>query len=182
MKTSIAGLALGLLLAAGAAGAYAWWYHLVALQSAKAAELSTDIAATREAEDRIVAAKAALAELSIDESVLQDYFVSEGNVVAFLADLQELGRKLGSNVSVLSVSAASGAPALSVALQISGTFDAVTRTAGAIEHAPYAITVQSLSLSEGETVKRATVWSAGMTLSVGSAVPPAPTPQGPQPP
>jgi hypothetical protein len=68
---------------------------------------------------------------------------------------------------VLSVAASHTAahPSLELTLTVTGTFDAVMRTVGAIEYAPYDLSITGLDL--GQTDKNA--WHADVTLLVGSA-------------
>jgi hypothetical protein len=86
--------------------------------------------------------------------------------VQFINDIESRGSKLGATVSVSSVSAgdSSAHASLSLALSVSGSFDAVMRTMGAIEFAPYDIRVENLSLNQADKT-----WQADATVLVGSA-------------
>lgn len=151
--------------------AYAICYAMVAARSTNAADLETQIATKTQVAERLKSVRAALEELSGDEAEVQGYFVSNANIVSFIDTLQRRGNELGSKVNVLSVSAANTkSPTLTLTLQIQGPFSAVMRTVGAVEYAPYALTVSSLSVTEvqGSEASKVASWTANMTVLVGS--------------
>ena len=69
-------------------------------------------------------------------------------------------------MKVLSVSVdnSSKQTSLVLSLVVSGTFDAVMRTVGAIEFAPYDVLISKLSLANEEK----NVWNANLEIVVGS--------------
>ena len=87
-------------------------------------------------------------------------------MVAFIDTLEGRGRSLGATVNVLSVSTGgdSAHPTLELTLSIKGSFDAVMRTVGSIEYAPYAISISSLLV--GKDVKES--WMANLKMRVAS--------------
>ena len=100
-------------------------------------------------------------------------------MVAFINDLEARGRVQGVAVNVLSVSAGGETkqPTLTLVLTVQGTFDAVMRTVGAIEYAPYALSISGLSLGQdGKDIKDS--WRADLKLRVGSLSANATTPPG----
>lgn len=145
---------------------YGVWYAAIASESAVVAGLDAQIRAKTDAAARIAAARSALTEIAGDEAEVQGYFVSETDVVPFIDDLESRGSSLGADVRVLSVSVASVGlhPTLALSLTASGPFDAVMRTLGTIEYAPYAIAVQNVSLSQSAKGQ----WHADVSLVVGS--------------
>ena len=132
-------LSLALVIFAGLVGVYGFWYSLVGKASAEASQLSEEIQAKSLESGRVAAAKKALAELAEDEAAVQKYLVSENNVVPFLESLENTGKALGATVSVASVSAEKSTtrPHLKLSLKITGSFDSVLRTLGAIEYGAY---------------------------------------------
>lgn len=149
-------------------GAYELARALVAHKSATVASLERQIETESKSASRIAAARAALSELAGDETVVQSYFVAPAGVVALIDSLQSRGQTLGANVEVKSVAAATDTkvrPALLLSLTITGTFDAVMRTIGSIEYAPYDLAITGLSLAAGAE----DAWTASVNLSVGSA-------------
>ncbi len=152
--------------------AYGVLYGVISAKSATVASLQNTIDTKAEAASRAAAARSALAKTSADEDLVQAYFVSETGVVAFIDDLQRRGDSLGSVVSVSSVqpSGTAAATAFILALSIKGSFDAVMRTFGSIEYAPYNLSVLEFSLIQEEGAG----WRADFTLRAGS-VPTPPT-------
>ncbi|MCX6788012.1 MAG: hypothetical protein NT108_02510 [Candidatus Kaiserbacteria bacterium] len=149
---------------------YGFWYATIADMSASATVLQGQIDAKTQAVSRMATTRAALAEISDDEKVLQSYFVPETGVVAFIDTLEGYGRAVGSTtVEVLSVSTGGALvrPTLTFSLSITGSFDAVMRTVGAIEYAPYAISIADLSV--GQNAKNN--WHADLELLVASIAP-----------
>ncbi len=146
---------------------YGFWYAAVSAKSAAVASLQDQISTKTETISRMAAARATLAELSGDEAVVQGYFVPETGVVAFIDSLESRGQAQGAGVSVLSVSTSgtTAQPALTLLLTVTGTFDAVMRTIGAIEYAPYDISIATLSVGKGDAKDS---WRADLKLLVGS--------------
>lgn len=153
---------------------YGVWYVIVEAKSIAVAEVENQISTKTETANRIASARASLAEISGDEDSLWNYFVPETGVVAFINNLEAQGKMLGATVQVLSVSTsgASTQSALTFTLTINGTFDAVMRTVGAIEYAPYDLSISTLSL--GQDAKNS--WHATLDLLVGSVSASAKTP------
>jgi len=168
MKSSLVRLVLACVLCAAALIGYWIWYGAVSAKSAATTALQSQIDTKTAAASRMAATRSALAEIVGDEAMVRNYFISETGVVAFIDSLEARGRTTGSTtVSILSVSTdgAFAQPAFKFALSINGTFDAVMRTVGAIEYAPYAIAISSLSI--GKDAKN--VWHADLTFFVGAS-------------
>lgn len=168
MKSHLTHLIFALILCVVAIVGYGILYGTVSAKSAAVATLQSQIDTKTRAANRTATTRSTLAEIIGDEAVVQNYFISETGVVAFIDGLEARGRATGSTtVSVLSVST-DGAPAqpmFKFALSIKGRFDAVMRTVGAIEYAPYAISISSLSI--GQDAKNA--WHADLIFLVGAS-------------
>ncbi len=150
-------LALLLLCAGGAALLGAYLY--IAGESATAASLATVLSERSAASEHAASLATARAELGDDENLIENYFISEQNIVPFLTTLQLIGSGFGAQVTVNSVGSDKSGKNLQVALGVSGPFEAIARTVGGIEYAPYAITLSSFSVNNtGKT------WNATLTL------------------
>lgn len=147
---------------------YSMWYIAVEHKSAVVAGLQNRINEKKNTASRIASARTALSEITGNEEVIQNYFVKEEGVVAFIDDIETRGRLQKASVSVLSVKKESATSRLALAFTISinGTFDSVMRTIGAIEYAPYDITIESLSVGQDDK----NVWHAEAKLLVGSTL------------
>ena len=169
MKSSLAHFLLALVICVIAVIGYGVWYAAVAAKSAAVADLESRIAAKKETAARIASARASLADIAEEEAVIRNYFVPETGVVSFINTLEARGQTQRATVRVLSVSAKNigGEPVLAFSLAVGGTFEAVMRTVGAIEYAPYALSVSSLSMKQDGTES----WVADLGLLVGSAPP-----------
>ncbi len=145
---------------------YVVLYAGVESKSAYVADLANQIAAKTEIESRAASTRASLAEIENDQTEMQSYFVPEAGVVAFIDDLQAQAQALNATTSILSVSmsSADAQPVLKIALIIKGTFDSVMRAVGAIEYAPYDLSVSALSLEQDDK----NAWHANLNLVVGS--------------
>jgi hypothetical protein len=166
MKSPLLHLILALIVCVAALAGYWVWYTAISAKSTEVTILQNQIDAKTESVARMATARTALAEIASDEAMVRSYFVPETGVVSFIDNLQARGRSLGAAVSVLSVSTGgtSAQPTLTFALVIKGTFDALMRTIGAIEYAPYAISISNLSIDH----ELKTSWSANLRLVVGS--------------
>lgn len=166
MKSSFSHFFLALAICIVSIVGYGVWYGNISSRSAAVAELQNQINIKTETANRIVAARATLANIASAEATVQDYFVPEADVVSFINSLEEHGRTLGATISVLSVSTGGTAvqPLLILSLTITGTFDSVMRTAGVIEYAPYDLSITNLSVSQDAK----DLWHADLKMSVGS--------------
>jgi len=169
MKRSLAALLFSLVLFGLAMCVYGYGYFLISRKSVAVASLEQQILSKMETASRVSSAHAALAEISGDEATVQTYFVSQTQVVSFIDALQTTGTNLGTKVEVLSVSQkpSTARSALAITLSVSGSFDAVMRTVGAIEFSPYDLTMDTFGLSKDVSID---LWQANMTITVGSAV------------
>jgi hypothetical protein len=168
MKSTLIKLILALVVCASALVGYWVWYGVVATASVAVTTLQNQIDTKTSIVSRTATTRSALADIADDEDAVQNYFISETGVVAFINSLEALGRASGAaTVSVLSVSAGNALPqpTFTFTLSIKGTFDAVMRTVGAIEYAPYAISISSLSV--GRDAKNE--WHADLAFTVGSS-------------
>lgn len=174
MKSPYIKLIIAIVFGATALGAYGLWYSFIVSKSSAVADLETQINTIIDTASRVAAAKTALSKITGDETTVQSYFVPQTAVVAFINDLEARGHTLGSSVSVASVSTGGTYthPTLVFELGVSGTFDSVMRTVGAIEYAPYALKVTNLSLKQEDK----TGWNARIKLEVGSIPLPTITP------
>ncbi len=159
-----------------AIGAYASAYSLVSTKSADVASLAVQISQKTQATTDIAAAKAELTALQSEEGTVNQYFISTSDVVPFLEQLATTGKYLGTNVQVLSVSAtppAAGVPYghLNLSVSITGTFDSVLRTLGAIEYGPEDTTVLNVTFNAAGGVNTASsspTWTANAVYMIGA--------------
>lgn len=175
---------LGVFLAALAA--YSAWYAYVGKESASALSLANDIQAKQQSAARVQESKTALDRALSDEASIKGYFVNTSDVVPFLESLQNTGAKFGAKVEVVSVSSEPAKPhaVLALSLSITGPFDSVMRTLGAIEYQPYDTTTTNLTLDTTDGAKGAArQWTAAVTVRVGTidtpALPPPLSPTSP---
>jgi len=166
MKSLFLHLIIALIVCVLALAGYGMWYSFISAKSASVTALQNKIDAQTEAVSRMNTTRAAFSEIAGDEAIVQSYFVPETGVVAFIDGLEARGRALGTTMNVLSVSTenSSTQPVLVFDLVVKGTFDAMMRTIGIIEYAPYAISIAALSV--GQDTKDN--WHANLKLLVGS--------------
>ncbi len=168
-RASLIQLVIALIVFVAAVGAYGFWYSLVGKASVEAATLSKEIYTKSQDSARVAAAKVALESLAEDEAAMRAYLVREQDIVPFLSTLEDTGVSLGSKVEVASVSADSKGERshIQLSLKITGSFDAVLRTLGAIEYGPYDSAIQSVTFdtvpSEGTAA-----WTAAATFLLGT--------------
>lgn len=166
MKSPMTHLLLAVSICAVALSGYGFLYATLAKKSAIVASLESELRAKTETASRIASARTALTNIAGDEALVQSYFVSETGVVSFIEDLQTRARAQGSALSVLSVSAGdtNTHSTLVLTLTIRGTFDAILRTVGSIEYAPYDLSVSSFTLQQDVGGG----WRADLGIRVGS--------------
>lgn len=166
MKSPLIHAGIALLVSIAALIGYRAWYSVIEEKSSSVATIENKIKASAETETRLAAARAALVGIEDDEAKIRGYFVPETEVVSFIERLENQGKAQGVAVAVVSVAkgGTTALPTLTFSISIQGTFDAVMRMVGAIEHAPYALTLSGLSLQLDE--KKG--WSADLKLTVHS--------------
>lgn len=157
-----------------ALGGYAAWFLVVGKMGSEAVSLEQEIEAKTAEASRIAGAKTALASLSANESRVRSYFVSTENVVPFLGAIGNTGDPVGADVEVVSVTADENAlphGRMTLSLRITGTFDAVMRTLGMLEHGPFDSFLSSVAIdSNGDAAE----WTASAILSIGTQPPQTP--------
>ncbi len=168
MRSPLFHLSVWILICATTLIGYGFWYATVANKSVTVANLQNQINTKANTSMHVAAARAALVEIAGDESLVQGYFVSEMEVVSFIDNLEALARTQTAVLKVLSVStggtAAQSNLVLLFSISVDGSFDAVMRTIGAIEYAPYDISVSELSMEKyGKDA-----WHADLKLIIGS--------------
>ena len=166
MKSPFSHIIIAVVICVSAVVGYGMWYAAISAKSAAVATLQNQIDTKTETVNRIAATRATLADVGSSEAVVQSYFVPEASVVSFIDALETSGKILGTTVSVLSVGT-SGTPAkplLELALSAKGTFDAVIRTIGSIEYAPYDLSISSLTIVQDDKDS----WHADLKVLVGS--------------
>ena len=168
MKSPFMHLILSFIAGAIVLAGYGVWYATIAAKSVAVTALQSRIDEKTRTINKIATTRAALAEIVDDEAVVQGYFVPETGVVSFIDGLEARGRAQGTAVSVLSVSSdkTSARPVITFTLAVKGTFDAVMRTVGSIEYAPYDISIAALSIGKKESKSG---WHADLKLLVGSS-------------
>ena len=165
MKSPFSHLGIVFIICTGLVAGYCFLYSVIVTKSVAVVETQNQIDAETETASRSASVPAIIAKIADDETAIQKYFVQENGVMAFINTIEALGKTQGTTITVLSVSADGGAhPTLLVSLSLEGTFDAVVRTVGAIEHAPYDISLSKLSLKQDG----ANSWHADLGLAVGS--------------
>jgi Tfp pilus assembly protein PilO len=151
--------------------AYGIWYVAVGKASAEAAALSEEIKTKSIDSARVASAKEALESLAADEETMRSYLVRKMDVVSFLERLEDAGGSLGTSIEVVSVGAESvaGREALKLSLKITGSFDGVLRTLGALEYGPYDTRMLNVTLDTTlGTDGAAGAWTATATLLIGT--------------
>lgn len=170
-RTAVVQLAIALAILAGMLGAYGFWYASVGKSSVEAASLSEEIRTKTQESAKVAAAKVALESLSEDEAAMRAYLVREQDIVPFLGTLEATGASLGSNVEVVSVSAEDGAAhsQITLSLKITGPFDAVLRTLGAIEYGAYDSAIESVTFDTApQEAGASSSWTAAATFTLGT--------------
>lgn len=153
----------------GAVSAYGTWYGMIGKESANAVSLQSQIQAKTEMAASAQAAKSQLTKALSDQASITGYFISTSDIVSYLGTLQNTGTKYGAKVEVVSVTSQPAQPhtLLQLSLRITGPFDSVERTLGAIEFEPYDTTVTSVTLDTPGGA-RVPQWTAAVTMNVGT--------------
>ncbi len=160
-------LIVSVLIALSAIGGYVFWYDLMQGLRTETAQLETDILAKEGERIRAASARTAEDDLLAQENFIASHLVKTDDIVLFLETIEGTGKAFGATVQVASVSGEGKASngKISLSLSITGTFDAVMRTLGAIENGPYANMVSDLTL---DTPDKGETWSAVGVFVVGT--------------
>jgi len=163
-------LLISLVILAGVVGMYVFGYYQVMGESRRSAELEATIQSTVNGAVAAAETSDTLASLMQDEAAIKGYYVDLANIVSFLERLEGTGRSVGSTVEVVTVADKPGADGrIVLSARITGSFDAVLRTLGAIEYGPYDSRVVSLNV---DTPPGGSAWTAVVGLSIAVNTPP----------
>lgn len=167
MKTSFTGSVVAFMLLLAALGGYVALRTMVGQKSVAVLLLNQEVTAKTNEAAKLAAVKEQLTALAGVEERVQAYFVPNAAVVSFINELQSRGETLGTSVEINSVAAVpatkNNRPILKISLLVNGPFDAVVRTLGSIEYAPYALSATSFTLTADPDKKK---WSATVNLLV----------------
>jgi hypothetical protein len=156
---------------------YGFWYSHISAMSQDFQTLTKKIDQQTAAAADASVARAELDALAPQEAAVQQYFLSTTGIVSFIEQLSATGKYLGSKVTVVSVASTPATATtpngvLSLSVTITGSFDSVMRTLGAIEYGPYETTITNLTLStSGDNSSGATgpqMWNASAIFSIGT--------------
>ncbi len=153
-----------LLVALIAFGGVAYEYYTITVMSARLAKIEEEL---RTQEMQAPGALTDASRLASDEETIGGYFVDENNVPTFINALEARVRARGATISITSVSKGGTGleTALALAVTVTGSFEQVMQTVGAIEHLPYATKLTSVNIVRDLAGK----WNADVKLSVGLA-------------
>jgi hypothetical protein len=160
MKRVYIHLSVAALLLVVALVGYGLWYAQIRAESVTLAALEAEVRVKGGAD-----ASVPKTQFEEDEALVDRYFVSKELIPSFINDLEARGRAQGATITVTSV--AQQGTGFAVALTAKGSFDAVARTVGVIEYAPYHLTLSSMSVVREIT----DTWRADVKLTVSA--PPA---------
>lgn len=160
-------LILAVLVLIASIGLYAGGYYLLNRLTDTAASLASQATLANQQLENATRAHSALTSGAAGQNVNQ-YLVTKNDIVPFLESLQAVGTPLGSSVSVVSVTDQSDKlhSRIALSLSITGSFDAVMRTLGGIEYAPYDGVMTSVSMDSAAASSGAG-WTALASYSVG---------------
>lgn len=169
MNRVLTHLVIALVFLALSIAAYVFAFLAIEKTRDQIAEVSGKTVALVEDQERIKEAQGALAALSQNESRITGYFLNEKEIVSFLEEVESAGEALGADVTVVAVNNERNAtpPRVSVALRITGSFDAVMRTIGVIEYQSYDGIITTITMDD----QGSGVWGASITYSVGTTKP-----------
>lgn len=171
MNRSLFSLILSFVLLVAALSGYFVFYHAVNVLGDKVTTLRTQIA-VKSAVSGATPASIDSAAITAAKREAVQYFVDPSGIADFLGGLESIGTTTGAHVAVVSVAEdKKSSGRLIIALQATGSFDAVLRTVGVIEYSPYDLTVSNLVLSapsKNDDKSAVGSWTASMTVSVGS--------------
>ncbi len=155
-------IALAVFVALVALGGVGYWYYTITVMSARLASAEEEL---RIKKTQASGMPTDAARLASDEAMMAQFFVSEDNIPAFINVLEARVRAQGATISIASVAKNGSGPetALALAVTVTGTFEQVMQTVGAIEHLPYATKLTAVNVVYDPASK----WRADIKLSVG---------------
>ncbi len=165
MSRPLTHLVVALVILVLGGGAYLGGFFTVKKEAQQVADLEAEIARLHEEQARVSETEGILTELTNNEAMIKSHVVVAGDIAIFLESLQKTGRALGAAVDVISVSdKPTPEGRLSLSLKITGSFDAVVRTLGALEYNQTDIRIENLVLDTEPTAKG--TWTAATVFSV----------------
>ena len=151
--------------------AYVFWYMTVSGMGKEVATLEVEIQSRANESERINDARTALSLLATSEARLRSYFINTEEVVIFLERITATGRALGADVEVVNVQAETQTETrgqMALSLYITGSFDAVMRTVGAIEFGPFDSSLTDITIDKKpKSQNQPDMWVATATYAIG---------------
>jgi len=149
MKAPLYQFAAALLVCLLVIGGYVAWYFTVVGTRDAVASLAADVAAKEAESVRASSDRASAGALAEDEAFVSAHLLAPGDIVGFLERFEATGKTVGATVSVASVDDTQEAQgSIDLSFSVTGSFDAVLRALGALEHGPYASRTKTVSLSQ----------------------------------
>ncbi|MFT5281004.1 MAG: multidrug efflux pump subunit AcrB [Flavobacteriaceae bacterium] len=165
-------------------GVYMYGRSFVHKKDNNVAVLNGQIEKQKGAAEQVNLLRKTAQETSEDRISLDTYFISEGEIVEYLAVLEDIGQKKGIDVSIKNVSQKDGdktgknTSQLQVVVQVEGSFKEVRTYLKDLEDLPYLIDFTQTAFSqdfETETdkdgkIKRSEYWILSATLDLYSFI------------
>ncbi len=171
-RSSLIRFGIAALILVATTGIYIYWQNQIGTAQDSVALLRTEINGKEFALRRVQSNRKSLVSLTSTDSAIQEYFVSDTNIVSFFGAFESISRKVKSKITIVSVAPQEGSaahPMLRVSVKVSGSFNSVMRAIGSIENLPYYVIIKSVTLDRyGKNKSSKKVWAASLILSVGS--------------
>lgn len=154
------------------AGAYGFLYFKILSYQRDLAELQTEVANSFAEERQNKSLGALVRETAEERALIDRHLVSPEGVVAFIEEVENLGRKSGVTLEVRGVdvvaetSGGSVIENLLLTLSGGGSYERAARFASLVENIPYVSRVTKFSLERREGTTKSPQWDAQLTLQV----------------
>ncbi len=153
--------------------AFFFLYRQIGKENQKAEEIAVATQNETIKRDELRLLDRSLSTVRGDRILLSTHFAESSNIVPFLNEIENAGRKADVAVEVVNVDAQNDGAFLSVKISADGSFKALYTFITLLEHSPYALEFTALTLEQGlvdtnldPALRKPTLWHTNMTLKL----------------
>ncbi|MBI2482292.1 MAG: hypothetical protein HYV76_01900 [Candidatus Vogelbacteria bacterium] len=145
---------------------WAWLWFLVSRTLTQVVVAETEVASLARRQENVAQLKKVLLDTTIEREQVANLFITAEKIVSLIETLEGWARELGANLTI--DQAEMGAEQLTLSLTATGSFGAVSRLLNFIEHLPYLIKLESVSLKQDESTTTGNNWLLRLNILIAS--------------
>lgn len=158
-------------------GAYGYLLSVVNTKNLETADLYTASHQAASGQEKILGLGRILKDTEKDRNKLSEYFVTKTNPVAFIEQIEKIGKNAGVDLVVSTVSdTTKDNGGIQLSFSATGSFSSVYRLIALVESMPYKVTLRKADVQmSGDQKDASGTWKGNFTVMLESFVAPSAT-------